>query len=112
MSWEYYINSRGYNPSYDDILDYIVLHFPSMIKDRSDKHCDMKHYVVNWWFKNKRRFYKYTGTQLLARKLNLTNHTSVIHYIHKRVPSHNYQKNIKELKEIIGYEAKKLRKSA
>lgn len=111
MSWEHYINCNGYAESYDEVLEYAISLFPDILKDRSDEHCDVKHYIVNWWHKNKDGFKKFTSTTKMAKLLKLDNHSSILHYIHRRVPTHNYEENIQKIKQIINYETEKLRES-
>lgn len=112
MSWEHYINANGYAQSYDDVLDYVLDVFPDIIKDRSQDKCDVKQYIVLWWNENKDKFKKYTSTTKIASLFKFDNHTSVLHYIYRRIPTHNYEENILKVKNIINYEIQELRKTA
>jgi hypothetical protein len=112
MSWEHYINANGYAESYDDVLEYVVSLFPDTIKDRSQDQCDVKQYIILWWNDNKKKFNKYTSTTRIANLFKFDNHTSVLHYIYRRIPTYNYEENIRKVKNIINYETQEPRKSA
>lgn len=63
------------------------------------READLKHYIVEWWTDHKQFMEKYTNQAKLSELMNLTNRSTLAHYLRRRVKSKNYDKNVKVLKD-------------
>lgn len=102
MSWEAWIDRQEMAfRNMDDILDFIVNRLNINKKTRKTEITDMRHYLVNWFIKNKPQFKKYNNNTKFAKCIGIYDHSSVTHYSTYRKKTHEFKKNVKPIVEIL-----------
>jgi chromosomal replication initiation ATPase DnaA len=99
--WLEWINrSEGKSSSYDTLAELAVSSY--MLKSRSRK-AELKDQVfcfIHWWMENKKKMVKYNSTIALGALLG-RDHSTVIHYIHKRKPTLLYEHNVRCIRDFL-----------
>ncbi len=88
------------NTDYDISLELAVCTFNLDMKGRKEEFIDMKHFLVKWWDKNRKKFIKYK-TMTSVSELMMVHHSTINHLQKHRKKSLRYDENIKFIKEFL-----------
>jgi phage head maturation protease len=105
MSWEDWLLNNGHVKgltAYDRLLELAVNSYDIRSKNRKQKRMDIKHYLILWWVENREKgsFATYTSTTRLGELIN-ADHSTVLHFIHHRKKTINYEKNVECIKDFL-----------
>lgn len=105
MSWESFIE-RQYGledheiRAYDKLLELAVSSYELETKNRRIEYIDMRHFVINWWIKNRIRFKRYNNYEKIGELLKM-DHSSVSYYLNRRKKSLLYDYNTESLRDFL-----------
>lgn len=86
--------------NYDFIIELAVSSYKLNEKTRKLNITDMRHCLISWWIKNKKKFKRYNTTTRVGDLMNLT-HCTVVHYSKHRKKSFNYNQNTECLHDFL-----------
>jgi len=106
--WENWIYNNGlfikgdeeYGTRYDLLCEMVI---SSYALNEKRRHMDLKDrvtYFLKWWQENKNKMLKYKTTTSIGKLLDC-DHTTVLHHIHKRKISRDYNKNTSCIKDYL-----------
>lgn len=102
--WEFWIvkNEPGdeVKTSYDLLCELAISSYDLNERRRQAELKDMVHYFILWWNENKGRTKKYKTLQAIGESLGM-GHSNVLHYIRRRKPTINFDKNVECLKDFL-----------
>lgn len=99
------ITKKGFYPlsrdtEYDIVLELAVSSYDLDLQNRKEFNIDNKQYLVKWWTKNIKMFYKYKTMESVAKLLKM-HHASVNHLQKHRKPSLRYLENVECIKDFL-----------
>lgn len=102
--WEFWIvkNEPGDQviTSYDLLCELAISSYDLNERRRHAELKDMVQYFILWWNSNKRKTKKYRTLSAIGEALDV-DHSTVLHYIRRRKPTINFDKNVECLKDFL-----------
>lgn len=103
MSWESWLTRNGAfvdGMDYDAALRFHAAKHNLMASNRHMAFMDKKHFLIKWWWDNKKHFQNFQTYTSIAELLCM-DHSTVQYHVKSRKKSHRFEKNTKEINESL-----------